>query len=155
MAENIDLADTFSQIGDTSLPSDGHSLADLLEGETPADWRNAVLIEHHGPAISLNDPDKQSAAEGNPTTYEAMRTKQFLYVAYADGEHEFYALQNDPYELHNIYNELSYSQQELLRVELGKLANCHGGQECWADGHVDTAPLGVADRARKRAHRGP
>ena len=31
-----------------------------------------------------------------------MRTQQFLYVEYADGEREFYDLRRDPFELHNI-----------------------------------------------------
>ena len=42
---------------------DGHSLLALLRGERPADWRNAALIEHHGPAIDPRDPDRQSPGQ--------------------------------------------------------------------------------------------
>ena len=39
---------------------------------------------------------------GNPPTYEAIRTADFLYVEYATGEREYYDLQSDPLELNNI-----------------------------------------------------
>ena len=50
MAENVDLAKTFAAIAGTSMPSDGHSLMPLLHGEDPPDWRDAILVEHHGPS---------------------------------------------------------------------------------------------------------
>ncbi len=96
MAENIDLAKTFAAIGATSLPSDGHSLLGVLDGETPADWRNAILVERHGPDLDSSDPDAQAGPSGNPTSYEAMRTSRSLYVEYRDGERELYDLQRDP-----------------------------------------------------------
>ena len=140
MAENIDLAKTFTAIGGTTLPGDGHSLMSLLEGEQPADWRNAILVEHHGPDVGKNDPDAQDRTSGNPTTYEAMRTHRFLYVEYADGEREFYDLVSDPYELHNIVASLAPGELARLHAELAKLENCHTGSTCWAAMHVDKDP---------------
>ena len=50
MTENVDLAETFAQIGGTTMNTgDGHSLLGLMHGDLPADWRNAILVEHHGP----------------------------------------------------------------------------------------------------------
>jgi arylsulfatase A-like enzyme len=140
MAENVDLAKTFTAIGGTTLPGDGHSLMSLLEGEKPADWRNAILVEHHGPDVGQNDPDAQDRTSGNPTTYEAMRTHRFLYVEYADGEREFYDLVNDPYELHNIVGTLTPAELARLHAELMKLEHCHTGTACWAAMHVDKDP---------------
>lgn len=139
MAENIDLAKTFAAIGGTDLPGDGHSLLPLLQGQTPADWRNAILIEHRGTRLSVLDPDFQQPASGNPTTYEAMRTQDFLYVEYADGEREFYALRTDPFELHNIVARLTRTERALLHSQLGAMQRCHGGAECWASMHVDVS----------------
>ena len=137
MAENIDLAKTFAAIGGTTLPGDGRSLLPLLQGKPAPGWRNAILVEHRGPHLSIYDPDFQQATSGNPTTYEAMRTPTFLYVEYADGEHEFYDLHRDPFELHNLAGRLTRKQRDLLHRELRALERCHGAQACWQAMHVD------------------
>ncbi|MGI8713806.1 MAG: sulfatase family protein [Solirubrobacteraceae bacterium] len=136
MSENVDLAKTFEAIGSTTAPSDGHSLTPLLRGGTPGGWRNAVLVEHHGPAFDRDDPDRQTGQSGNPTTYEAMRTPQFLYVEYRNGQRSFYDLRADPYELHNIIWSLSATRLAQLHSELAGLQNCHSGAACWSASHV-------------------
>jgi arylsulfatase A-like enzyme len=136
MTENIDLAKTFAAIGGTSLPGDGHSLLPLLKAGTPTDWRNAILVEHHGPDLYGNDPDYQAIPAGSPTTYEAMRTNDFLYVEYRDGEREFYDLQTDPFELHNLAGQLTAAALARLHAELLAMVQCHGGAQCWAAMHV-------------------
>jgi N-acetylglucosamine-6-sulfatase len=153
MAENIDLAKTFAELGGTTMSGDGHSLVPLLGGRTPSGWRNAILVEHHGPDLKHSDPDYQRWPAGNPTTYEAMRTHDFLYVEYRNGEREFYNLQTDPYELDNIVDELSPAQLGVLHTDLDALERCRGAG-CWTAMHV--APLaGIpsgpsADQARHR-----
>ncbi|MEA2160195.1 MAG: N-acetylglucosamine-6-sulfatase [Solirubrobacteraceae bacterium] len=136
MTENVDLAKTFSAIGGTALPSDGHSLVDLLQGAPTPDWRNAVLIEHHGSEASTANPDAQTGLSGNPNSYEAMRTRRFLYVEYDNGEREFYDLQSDRYELHNLAAGLDPQRLALLHEQLAHLRDCHTGSACWAAGHV-------------------
>lgn len=140
MSSNIDLAKTFTAMGGTTLAEDGHSLMGLLSGAAPADWRNATLVEHHGPALAITDPDAQNGTSGNPTTYEAMRTPQLLYVEYQDGEREFYDLQSDPGELHNLAGVLSSAQLDRLHRELTALENCHTGIDCWTAAHVSSSP---------------
>ena len=98
-----------------------------------------MLVEHHGPDLGTTDPDAQNYDSGNPTTYEAMRTPDFLYVEYRDGEREYYDLETDPYELDNIVRRLSPTLLARLHHELLTLEACHGGTECWAAGRV---PLG-------------
>jgi arylsulfatase A-like enzyme len=140
MAENIDLAKTFARIAGTTMPGDGHSLLPVLHRRVPAGWRTAALIEHHGPDLSILDPDFQQPSSGSPTTYEAIRTRTFLYVEYADGEREFYDLRRDPFELHNLAYALSRSGRRTLHRELRALKQCHGGQACWAATHVALIP---------------
>ncbi len=160
MTENTDLAKTFAAIGGTDVPSDGHNLLPLMSGTTPADWRNAILVEHHGPDLTGRDPDFQQNASGNPRTYEAMRTKRFLYVEYDDGEREFYDLRTDPFELHNIADTLAPFDRALLHIELGNLKRCHGGPACWAAMQVSSgieplrrsAPLQSRDAHSTRRH---
>jgi N-acetylglucosamine-6-sulfatase len=140
MAENVDLAKTFTEIGGTTLAGDGHSLVPVLGGDTPADWSDAVLVEHHGPDVDGADPDAQTGLSGNPPTYEAIRTPGFLYVEYQDDEREFHDLQSDPDELHNIVGSLTPEQLTRLHQELMGLESCHTGAECWAARHVDPGP---------------
>jgi N-acetylglucosamine-6-sulfatase len=148
VSENVDLAKTFAQIGGTKMAGDGHSLTPVFGGLTPATWRNAALIEHRGPDRRPDDPDFQQPASGNPNTYEAMRTNQFLYVEYNDGEREFYDLRDDPFELHNLAPTLTMLQLFQLHEELLALQRCHGGQKCWAAMHVK--PLGQLTPALRR-----
>ena len=136
MAENVDLAKTFTALGGTRLASDGHSLKSLFQGHSPPHWRNAVLVEHQSPPLRVRDPDYQQPASGSPTTYEAMRTTAFLYVEYADGEREFYDLRTDPFELHNVADRLTQRQLSRLHAELRRLERCHGGKTCWKAMHV-------------------
>ena len=146
MAENTDFAKTFEQIAGTSAPCDGHSLLPLMSGGRPAGWRNAVLVEHHGPDLGAKnggdpgDPDSQNFAIGNPTTYEAMRTPDLLYVEYRDGEREYYDLRTDPAELHNLAGQLSSARLATLHSELAAMENCHTGAACWSAEHVGSSP---------------
>jgi N-acetylglucosamine-6-sulfatase len=137
MAENIDLAKTFEQIAGTTLPSDGHNLVPLFEGGQPAGWRDAVLVEHHGPVTSRNDPDIQSEVSGNPPSYEALRTPDLLYVEYKTGQREIYDLRTDPWELHNLVSTLGAAELAQLHADLLALKNCHTGHACWAAAHID------------------
>jgi N-acetylglucosamine-6-sulfatase len=150
MAENVDLAKTFAAIGGTTLPSDGHSLLPALQGQTPDDWRNAILVEHHGPDLRGIDPDFQQTSSGNPRTYEAMRTHRFLYVEYDNGEREFYDLSQDPFELQNLADQLTWADRILLHTDLTAMENCHDGLSCWASMHVDKGLLPMRRRARPR-----
>jgi N-acetylglucosamine-6-sulfatase len=151
MAENTDLAQTFAQMGATSMGTgDGHSLLALMHGELPDDWRNAVLVEHHGPEPDPEDPDRQDRSSGNPPSYEAMRTPRFLYVEYDNGEREFYDLGTDPYELNNLAPSLSAPDLATLHVDLSLLEQCHGQDSCWTAGHL---PAVLVDRLGQRRHR--
>jgi N-acetylglucosamine-6-sulfatase len=146
MAENIDLAPTFAGLAGTSMLSDGHSLGRLFHGQRTPAWRDAILVEHHGGPMSLLDPDFQQSPSGDPNTYEAMRTRQFLYVEYTDSEREFYDLQTDPFELHNIAGRLNARQLKRLHRELSRLERCHGARRCWAAMHAApvSPPSGVS-----------
>lgn len=136
--ENIDLAPTFATLAGAkpSATIDGHDFSELLYGKQVADWRNAALIEHHGGAYDPTDPDSAPAAAGSPPTYNAIRTPEYTYVEYSDGEHEYYDRTKDPYELDNIAGQLSAARIASLHSALDKLTNCHGTTSCWSAGHV-------------------
>lgn len=134
LTENIDLAPTFEELAGGSPPPtvDGHTLVPFLKGQAPTGWRDAVLIEHHGPDTIQDDPDLPEPGSGNPPSYEAMRTPDSVYVEYADGELEYYDLTADPNELDNIAQSLPPSKREDLHNTLQALETCHGAASCWA-----------------------
>ena len=129
---NIDLYPTFTELGGAgaSASIDGRSLVPLLEGRRPASWRHAVLVEHHGPDIDPTDPDYQAKDAGNPPSYEAIRLDNSVYVEYADGEREYYDVAADPYELRNVYADLSPQRRAVLHGDLAALERCHGATAC-------------------------
>jgi arylsulfatase A-like enzyme len=129
---NIDLRPTFSKLAGADVPAsvDGHSLVPLLHGAGGGNWRVATLVEHHGRDQDPGDPDFQSLQSGNPTTYEAIRTQDAVYVEYKNGDREYYDLTRDPYELDNTYADLGPGRQARLHDTLTKLEGC-SGQDCW------------------------
>jgi arylsulfatase A-like enzyme len=132
LTENVDLAPTFEELaGHTPAPSvDGRSLVPLLEGQSPAHWRRAVLVEHHGPDVDVHDPDYPQPGSGNPPSYEAIRLARAVYVEYIDGEHEYYDIAADPFELRNAYADLPRARRVALHRDVMRLARCHGAVSC-------------------------
>lgn len=139
MTENTDLCPTFAELSGAPAPlnADGRSLVPLLRGESVPDWRDAVLIEHHGNVNGANDPDLPPAGSGNPPSYEALRSKHELYVEYADGSRELYDAVSDPFQLRNLAAEAPPERLARLSGQLDALANCHGPAECLAAGQLD------------------
>jgi arylsulfatase A-like enzyme len=135
LASNIDLNPTFETLARLPVPAgaDGHSLAQLWHGRHPPDWRQAILIEHHGPDDSAGDPDRQNYLSGDPPSYEAVRTATALYVRYVSGEQEYYDTARDPLELDNI---AAQGVPVALSKALTALQSCHGGVSCWAAAHL-------------------
>jgi len=138
VVENIDLCPTFTALAGAVDPVnvDGHSLVPLLNGQEFAGWRTAALIEHHGPLRNRADPDAPAFRSGNPTTYEAIRTRTSIYVEYASGEKEYHDLVVDPYELRNTFSSLPGEEKTLLHAVLDSIKNCHDAKSCWAAGHA-------------------
>ena len=143
MTENTDLCPTFAELAGAPAPpsADGHSLVPLLRDDAAgqaaaADWRDAVLVEHHGDVDGADDPDLPPAGSGNPPSYEALRTKGELYVEYGDGERELYDLASDPFQLDNLADQVPSQRLATLSGQLATMANCHGPAQCWAAGHL-------------------
>jgi N-acetylglucosamine-6-sulfatase len=140
LAENIDLCPTFERLGGAKVgPNvDGHSLTRLLHGQPAVNWRQEILVEHHGPVLDAGDPDLPTRGAGNPPSYEALRTQTSLYVEYITGEREYYNLRTDPFELHNLAVHLSPARMRVLHRALARLEACRGAKQCWRAEHGKT-----------------
>jgi N-acetylglucosamine-6-sulfatase len=138
IAQNIDLCPTFAELGRTAPPAtiNGHSLVQLLHGETVADWRDVALIEHHDPKYDPTDPDADSGVVNNPPTYEAIRTATSVYVEYVTGEDEFHDRTTDPYELKNTAAGLSAAEVAKLHGTIAAIQSCTTAAECWTAQHM-------------------
>ena len=136
IVENTDLCATFAEIAGASVPAtvDGRSLVPLLRGERVPTWRTLALIEHHGPLSELSDdsdPDVPDRRSGNPPSYEAIRSRDSVYVEYDDGTREYHDYASDPYELRNSFATTPPSTKASLHDAVNALRVCHGAQACW------------------------
>ncbi len=129
VVQNVDLRPTFEALGGARTPGDvdGRSLVGLLADRPDRrPWRTGALVEHHGPDLDPDDPDEQSTSSGEPTTYEALRTRDATYVEYRDGQRELYDDRRDPAQLRNVVRTADPAFVAALHAELRRLATCHG-----------------------------
>jgi len=125
---SIDLTPTFEQIAGARSRAvlDGRSMLSIWHGRpAPAGWPPGVLIEHRESNLP-GDPDQQSRNSGLAPSYEAVRTRDFLYVEYVTGDREYYDVRRDPNELDNLAGQLSLGRRAALHDYLDGLAGCRG-----------------------------
>jgi len=130
MALNVDFPVTFLDYAGVSVPEEmqGHSLRPIWGGKTPSDWRNSMyyrywmhLDEHH-----------------NVYSHYGVRTERYKLIYYygealgttgsleenRPPEWELFDLEQDPYELNNVYGDSRYEgivkelKAELRRLQL-------------------------------------
>ena len=129
---NTDLAPTFAQIAGARAPEfvDGRSLMPLLTAgqAKPREWRQSVLVEQY--RNPPEDPSRPQPAENERiegiTNWQAVRSGDFLYVEYANGERELYDLSKDPYELHNLQAKADPVFLKRFSAYLAALRQCDG-----------------------------
>jgi len=149
MILNIDLAPTIVDLTNASQPDfiDGQSFASFIHTDTDSateEWRKGFLIEMgYNDAISsniqtvafLNSPPVSEfeypdskydnyLAEVDGGDFRGIRTENFVYIEYANGEIELYDLINDPYQLENIANITNPEILAELHSHLLKLKTC-------------------------------
>jgi len=153
-ALNVDLAPTFAELASASPANvvDGRSLVPLLEGDPPNEWRHGFLVEHYdrtradqrgadGKALEREEGDAiTGVAPIDAPPYLALRTEQYLYVEYANGERELYDMQTDPYQLQNLAATADPALLATLDANLEQLRLC-AGADCRT---AEDAPLNVA-----------
>lgn len=119
MALNLDLPATFLDWAQVPIPKcyEGRSLAPIVNGETPSDWRKDFFCEH------LQLP---------PTlTWEGVRSQRYVFARYYDQNppYEFlHDLKKDPDQLKNFVNDTAYAPVlKTMRNRCNELVKKHGG----------------------------
>jgi N-acetylglucosamine-6-sulfatase len=112
---NLDFAETFLDVAGVDIPTDmqGQSLKPILQGKTPADWRDAMYYHYYDyPAVH------------QVKRHYGIRTKRYklIHFYYDIDCWELYNLKKDPHELTNVYTDPAYVEiVNKLKVQLRKL----------------------------------
>ncbi|HEX6639857.1 MAG TPA: sulfatase [Thermoanaerobaculia bacterium] len=104
---NLDLAQTMLELGGARAPASmqGRSLAPLLRGRTPADWRDAIYYQF------FEYPDWHMVQR-----HYGVRTQRYKLIHYYElGEWELFDLARDPNELASVHDDPAYAD---VRAEL-------------------------------------
>jgi arylsulfatase A-like enzyme len=135
---NVDYAETWAELAGVTPASfvDGRSLVPFLRGQSPATWRQALLLEHAGPSITLpsddgtlepQDPfDVQAQATGGAPVFVGIRTSARTYVEYDTGERELYDHAADPSQLANGYSSAAPALVNRLHNWVSSLEDASG-----------------------------
>jgi arylsulfatase A-like enzyme len=142
LVANIDLAPTFLDLAGLPIPASmqGRSLAPLLRGERPADWRQTVYYRYY------HDPGHHDTRQH----YGVRSATHKLIHYWKKDAWELFDLVNDPTEQHNLlFDPAEAAQPEVaqvfaeLRAEIGRLQQEYEDDGLYAD--PATWPPGSAD----------
>ena len=124
---NNDLAPTFARLAGVTPPAfvDGKSMVPLLGTSPPtvSNWRTGILTE--------NWRTDAGGGMSDAPTYKALRTKNFSWVRYVNGERELYDMRDDPYQLNSRDPSHNRSLVRRYNNRIEQLATCDGA-ECRA-----------------------
>ncbi|MFK7767918.1 MAG: sulfatase [Mariniblastus sp.] len=114
LVQNLDYAETFLEMAGAKVPDDmqGRSLVPLLEGKVIKDWRKSIYYHFYEyPSVHM------------VPRHNGVRTERYkLMQIYEFGEWEFYDLDQDPDEEHNLYDDPKQQKNiAAMKVELERL----------------------------------
>jgi N-acetylglucosamine-6-sulfatase len=118
MVLNNDLGPTLAELAGAESPPfvDGRSFLPLLEDPNRG-WRHSLLIQRR----ELETHEMDGAAR-----FDAIRTEEWSYVRYGDGDRELYDLTKDPFQLESLVSRADPLFVQMLEVRLAELMNCAG-----------------------------
>ncbi|MFO1337094.1 MAG: sulfatase [Burkholderiaceae bacterium] len=133
---NVDFAGTFAELAGVAVPAwvDGRSLVPFLRGQTPAAWRQAMLLAHRQVTVvppfvdgNIEPPDPLEIAGVAVTNFTGLRTADgHTYIEYRTGEFELYDNLADPDQLKNRHAMASARLKARLAAWLAALRNASG-----------------------------
>lgn len=115
ITSNVDFAETFLDAAGLSIPEDmqGRSLAPLLKGKTPGDWRKSFYYHFYEGPPAVHTVDEH---------YGATDGRYKLIHFYEIDQWEMFDLQKDPNEMRSVYDDPAYSDaQQRMKEEIDRL----------------------------------
>ena len=116
LVSNLDFAETFLDLAGVAIPDrmQGRSLAPLLRGQTPANWRTSFYYQY----FEYPEPHRVQPHYGVITE----RHKLVHFGGVGPDYWELFDLQTDPSELRSVYDEPAYRDTRTsLEAELSRL----------------------------------
>ncbi|HVU23180.1 MAG TPA: sulfatase [Opitutus sp.] len=116
LVSNLDFAETFLDAAGVPVPAgmQGRSLAPLLAGRRPADWRTSFYYHYY----EYPDPHHVRPHYGVVTD----RYKLVHFYGAGDDYDELFDLEKDPHELRSVYDDRGYAEvRTRLTHELARL----------------------------------
>lgn len=126
LALNSDLAPTIAELAGASTPAfvDGRSLIALWRGGAPV-WRSCLMVQRGANAdVQADEGDELHS----PWGFHALRTAQYLYAIWSNGDRELYDLLADPSELRNLAGSGDPVLMGQMAGRLEALAKCRGAK---------------------------
>ena len=114
LVQNLDFAETFLDVAGVKPPADmqGRSLAPLLKGATPMDWRKSIYYHYY----------EYPAVHSVQRHYGVRTLDHKLIHYYLVGEWELFDLKKDPGERKSVYADPAYAKVvKELKTELTRL----------------------------------
>ena len=120
MLQNCDFAPTFIELAGLEVPDEvqGVSLLPILRGDSLTDWRGSLYYHFY-----------EYPAEHAVKRHYGVRTDRYKLIHFYNDidAWELYDLQNDPHEMHNIYDDPAMRPLiDSLRTELVSLQHQYG-----------------------------
>ncbi|MDI3323860.1 alkaline phosphatase family protein [Pontibacterium granulatum] len=147
--ESIDLMPTILDLCGYPVPAqcDGRSLRPLLQGQVPANWRDAVYA-----LLDFRDVESQCAERyfglhHQQCNFLSVRDEYFKYVHFAGLPNALYDLSKDPNELNNVAADPAY-QDVLLRYSQ-KLLSWRVSHDKGRLDHMKATANGIAEGKRR------
>jgi arylsulfatase A-like enzyme len=124
LALNSDLAPTIAELAGAAAPAfvDGRSLTPLWRNP-PAAWRECLLVQRGANTAGQADEGDELHA---PWGFHALRTSQYLYAAWSNGDRELYDVLADPSELRNLAATADPVLLGQLAGRMDALSTCRG-----------------------------
>ncbi len=114
LAQNIDFAPTFLELAGVPVPEEmqGVSIAPLLRGETPSDWRKSLYYHYY-----------MFPAEHRVARHRGVRTDRYKLIHYYQtDEWELFDLESDTMEMVSLYDDPDYaSVRDEMKIELQRI----------------------------------
>ena len=122
LVQNLDFAPTFLDYAGIDIPAEmqGESFRRLVSGETD-EWRDAVYYTYYEyPSVHMVKRHYGAATE----------RYKLMHFYYDIDEWELYDLEEDPNEMHNLYDDPEYAEvQEMMHKRLEELRTYYGDSD--------------------------
>jgi N-acetylglucosamine-6-sulfatase len=150
-----DIPATILQLGHARPPHPPEGVSLVPSFRRDRGWRVPVVVEGlEGARVMRTASERGRPGFPTPLTGTGIRTAQWKYVRYVDGDGELYDLDRDPNELHNLYGRKRYAAVQARLARLWAAYRSCSGAQCRKPlpDDLQTGPHQLARATRAQQH---